>query len=79
MKNIKIIITLCLLLLSLFVLTSCSEGMEAPKGLVLDEDTQTLLWDEVRGAQSYTVKVSDGKEFTVYEEAYSLEYLAPGD
>ena len=79
MKNIKIIITLCLLLLSLFVLTSCSEGMEAPKGLVLDEDTQTLLWDEVRGAQSYTVKVSDGKEFTIYEEAYSLEYLAPGD
>ena len=79
MKNLKHILwLLCLVMLTLCLLTSCEEGLEAPKP-VLNEDTQTLHWEKIKGAQSYTVKVSDGMEITVYEENYSLEYLAPGE
>ena len=78
-KKLLIVTTVALMLLSLFLLTSCDEGLTKPQNLTLNVDTQTLHWKEVDGAQSYTVKISDGTEVTVYDPFYSLEYLPAGD
>ncbi|MBR2612839.1 MAG: leucine-rich repeat domain-containing protein [Clostridia bacterium] len=79
MKNKLLILFTTTFFVTLLLLTSCGNDLAEPGKFVLDEDTQTLHWQEVNGAQSYTVRVSDGDEIVVYEPFYSLEYLAPGD
>lgn len=70
-----ILLTLCLL-----TFASCGGGLDTPLNLDIDVPTQSLIWDEVKGTRSYTVKVSDGlPEAVVYTNSYSLEYLAPGE
>lgn len=77
-------ITLLLFLISLFALcaltlTSCKNSVNAPTGLYLDIETQSLHWKEVRGARSYTVKISgEPDEEVILSNYYSLEHLDAG-
>ncbi|MBQ9116806.1 MAG: hypothetical protein IJY04_07255, partial [Clostridia bacterium] len=69
-------------ILSLFALTmsSCGARLSTPSGIHLDEDTQTLKWNKVKGAQGYTIQISGfDTEITTQANYYSLEKLEPGD
>ena len=71
-----------IIVLSLFtlILASCGARLSTPSGLYLDEDTQTLKWNAVKGAQGYTLTIS-GIEGEIITQAnyYSLEKLEPGN
>ena len=59
MKNLKyILIFICLFALLALTLTSCGGRLSNPRGLHLDEDTQTLKWNKVKGAHGYTLEIS---------------------
>lgn len=81
MKKIKILlIAICLLSLCALVLTSCGSKLSTPRGLYLDEDTQTLKWNKVRGAHGYTIEISGIENEIVTQANYiSLEKLEPGE
>ena len=81
MKNLKyILIFICLFALLALTLTSCGGRLSNPRGLHLDEDTQTLKWNKVKGAHGYTLEIS-GIENEIITQAnyYSLEKLKPGE
>ena len=81
MKNLKyILIFICLFALLALTLTSCSARLSTPRGLYLDEDTQTLKWNKVKGAHGYTIEISGiDTEITTQANYYSLEKLQPGE
>ena len=80
MKKIRVLL-ICILLLSLcaLVMTGCGSKLNAPKGLFLDVDTQTLHWNMVKSAKYYTVQISgQEQEITTKSNSISLEDLKPG-
>lgn len=80
MKKIYgLLIFICLLSLFALTLTSCGGRLSTPSGLYVDEDTLTLKWNRVKGAQGYTIEISgiDG-EIITQANYYSLEKLEPG-
>ena len=80
MKKITLLLFLIsLLALCALTLTSCKNSINAPTELYLDIETQSLHWKEVRGARSYTVKISgEPDEEVVLSNYYSLEHLEAG-
>ena len=81
MKKVHTLLIL-IFILSLFILilTSCGARLSTPTGLHLDEDTQTLKWNNVKGAQGYTLTISGfDQEITTQANYYSLEKLEPGN
>lgn len=80
MKKIYVLVAfICLLLLVTLALGSCGALLSTPSGVHLDEDTLTLKWNKVRGAQGYTIKISGiDAEIITQANYYSLEKLEPG-
>lgn len=73
-------ILIALLALCALTLVSCDSGLNAPSGLYLDVETQTLRWNMVKGAKFYTVQIEgEEKELTVKSNSVSLEKLQAGD
>lgn len=79
-KLYVLLIFVCLFSVFAIMLTSCGQRLRTPTSLYLDEDTQTLKWNRVRGAQGYTVKIPElDFEATTQANYYSLEWLNPGE
>ena len=82
MKKLSLILSICLTLLCLFALTSCTDRLPAPPELKLNVETQTMEWKQIKNAAYYTIKITcDGEadqEFTTLAPAFSLEFLSPG-
>ena len=78
-RIIKLSLALCLIVLSILIVTSCGgTKMNAPGGVRIDVDTQMVKWNKVSGAYSYDVMVGDGEITNTTGNYLSLEYLAPG-
>ncbi len=87
MKRFKflIAITLIIALFSVFMFSACAQDtISAPSGYDIDIDN-TLTWESVAGARTYTIQVkrADTGEVVVEEEtrrlSYSLSSLEEGD
>lgn len=80
MKKIRVLLLfICLITLFTLAFTSCGIRLSKPSGLHIDDDTQTLKWNRVKGAQGYTVEIVElGIEVVTQANYYSLEKLEPG-
>ena len=79
MKKFLLYILMCAMLCCGAIgLSACaSQRLPAPGYLKLDEQTLVLSWTSVKEAVEFKVKV-DGKENTVRDTKYSLDYLDEG-
>lgn len=81
-KRILLILSICLILLTVVSLTACKGDTvttKAPTKFKLDTDTLVLSWGKITDARGYEIKISgDERVRTVKSPSYSLEYLAPG-
>ncbi len=83
MKKFKSLITIVLVLVFTVIAGACSERLESPTGLFVD-DTNTLIWNIVNEARTYTVEVKsvesgETKEEVARRNSFLLSELAEGD
>lgn len=83
MKKITILALIGLMLCSLFLFSSCGNGISAPTDLNIDVDYK-LTWSAVAGARSYAIKiksVATGKEneYTARKTSHLVSDLEEGD
>lgn len=81
MKKVFVsMLSLGLLVCCMLVLCACSENVDQPSGLRLNEDTQVLTWHKISNAKGYEVQIS-GEEGprSIRTNSISLEFLEPGD
>ena len=79
MKKLFItLLAMCLLLGCMLLMSACSDKVEDPSGLRLNQDTQTLTWHKISSAKGYLVQITGQEERTIRNNAISLEFLDPG-
>jgi len=77
MKKLRSIIAICLCSFWLVFSTACAEQLSSPTDFKFDITTQTLSWDKVPNASSYTIEVN-GETVTTKANSYSLAGLDAG-
>ena len=79
-KKIGLMLTLlCILVLCLFVFTSCGVKLSAPTGFKLNGDTLELSWNKVREATGYYIEIDDKVKTTTKKNTYPLANLDAGE
>lgn len=77
MKKLRSIIAICLCSFWVVFMGSCAKQLSSPTDFQFDVATQTLSWDKVSNASSYTIEIN-GKEVTTRANSYSLAGLDAG-
>ena len=80
MRKLKYLsVLICLLALLTLALTSCASRLSTPGGLNVEDATQSLRWNAVKGARFYTVSIEGNEnDITTKANYVSLEHLKPG-
>lgn len=85
MKKLRLLLTLSLIILSLFAFASCddTEAVKTPEGLYVENTTLQLNWKKVPDARLYTISIEkegeEPREVIASKNYYSLTSLAEGN
>ncbi len=84
MKKLRLLMIFTLIICCLLVLSACDDipTLQTPAELVVEEDTLTLTWSEVKDARLYAISITaegaEPKEVIASKTSYSLASLAEG-